>query len=685
VPGEAELLGRLVATARRQRRIALIVGSGLSLPAVPGVGAMLDLADEFVAERGDNPDLVETLRQVRARAEAPVEAYMRYRRAFAEWVSQQEFDIVVQQAVLHAYDSARGSPDVPPPGRWERMSFQRGRILENDVRAWTLPPGVEALGVLLARWPGHFNFRVLTTNFDPLIEIAVRRAGGEARSIAITDDTLIDEITPDGVTVVHLNGFWRPLSPAADRATLHDPGQLTADRPLLTTALAEHLREETVCLVGYGGWDDAVTDALRGLVTDRSVDVLWALHDTLADALPAGVGPLGAGKPVTYYERVDSDRLFTRLRRSLDAAPAPAMLTVGVLPGRAAPAGHRVRQPVLEARLGAERSTGELLRQFDRSFGWRLEGAHRTVPPELLFWPVQLRQTNLIHTVQALVAASLSACGMQVVLCIDDLNPPAHASAFRETLIGDISRWFNLITGSRPPSVVSLEEFHEPGRVADRLLDPRQLLRPTNTWAVEREYYRVHNLFDVVRAIKAIPDIDSTEAAAEAVAIATRLDTTRAERLLSPPAIWAHLHHILLEQPPETVVTLAGGDEALMWKLWQAVWPEPVRHLYNPRLSHVRHDADLLTASSFVEVRERLERTCENAGWDVEGRYLHWLVHNALLLPAHLRGEPVPMVGDRPLESWEQATAAVRDPHLRDRALTAIAREVSTLFLHEPA
>jgi len=356
-----------------------------------------------------------------------------------------------------------------------------------------------------------------------------------------------------------------------------------------------------------------------------------------------------------------------------------------VLAGRAAPAGHRVRQPVLEARLGAERSAGELLRQFDRSFGWRLEGAHRTVPPELLFWPVQLRQTNLIHTVQALVAASLSACGMQVVLCIDDLNPPAHASAFRETLIGDINRWFNLITGSRPPSVVSLEEFHEPGRVADRLLDPRQLLRPTNTWAVEREYYRVHNLFDVVRAIKAIPDIDSTEAAAEAVAIATRLDTTRAERLLSPPAIWAHLHHILLEQPPETVVTLAGGDEALMWKLWQAVWPEPVRHLYNPRLSHVRHDADLLTASSFVEVRERLERTCENAGWDLEGRYLHWLVHNALLLPAHLRGEPVPMVGDRPLESWEQATAAIRDPHLRDRALTAIAREVSTLFLHEPA
>jgi hypothetical protein len=84
-------------------------------------------------------------------------------------------------------------------------------------------------------------------------------------------------------------------------------------------------------------------------------------------------------------------------------------------------------------------------------------------------------------------------------------------------------------------------------------------------------------------------------------------------------------------------------------------------------------------------VRERLERTCERAGWDVEGRYLHWLVTNALLLPAHLRGEPLPVVGDRQLESWEQVTSAIRDPGLRDRALSAIAREVSTLFLHEPA
>jgi hypothetical protein len=133
------------------------------------------------------------------------------------------------------------------------------------------------------------------------------------------------------------------------------------------------------------------------------------------------------------------------------------------------------------------------------------------------------------------------------------------------------------------------------------------------------------------------------------------------------------------------VVTLGGDDETLMWKLWQAVWPEPVRHLYNPRLSHVGHDADLLTASSFVEVRDRLDRTCEHPGWDTEGRYLHWLVNNGMLLPADLRGEPLPMVGDRPLESWEQATAAIRDPRLRDRALTAIAREVSTLFLHEPA
>ena len=674
--GEAELIEQLVATAGRQRRIALVLGSGVTEPEVPGVAVMLDLTDQFVAERGESPDLVAALRRVRTAGGSPVETYIGYRREFATWVSQQEFDIVMQHAVLNAYDQELA--------QWERISFQRGVQLENDLRAWTLPPGIAALGALLARNPGRFNFRVITTNFDPLIEIAIRRAGGVARTVVINKDAMIPDPPHDGVTVVHINGYWRPATALDDRSILHDPGQLTADRALLTTSLAEHLREETVCLVGYGGWDDAVTEALRGLTADRSVDVLWALHGRRADALPDGPGPFGAGKPVAYFEEVDSNRLFPALRRAMDTAPGPAMFAVGT-PLRAAPGGHRVRQPLLEERIGAQRSAGELLRELDRGFGWRLEGAHRTVAPELLYWPVQLRQTNLIHTVQALVAASLSASGMRVVLCVDDLNPPAHATAFRENLIGDIRRWFGLITGARPPEVVPLSEFHEPGRVADRLLDPAQLLRPTNTWAVEREYYRVHNLYDVLQAIKAIPDANGAEPDAHAAAVAARLGTTRAERLLSPPAIWAHLHHILLTQAPETVVTLGGDDEALMWKLWQAVWPEPVRHLYNPRLSHVRHDADLLTASSFVEVRDRLERTCEHPAWDAEGRYLHWLVHNALLLPADLRGEPLPMIGDRPLETWEQATAAIRDPRLRDRTLTAIAREVSTLFLHEPA
>jgi hypothetical protein len=667
VTGEAELIEQLVAAAGRQRRIAFVLGSGVSQPDVPGVAGLLDLADRFVADRGEHPDLVEALRRART-ARKPVEVYIAYRRAFADWVSAQEFDVVMQHAVLNAHDQE--------PTQWERLSFQRAVQLENDLRAWTLPPGLAALGALLARGPGRFNFRVFTTNFDPLIEIAIRRAGGLARSVAINRDAMIPDPRVDGITVVHLNGFWRPLTTTDDRSAMHDPRELTADRPLLTTSLAEHLREETVCLVGYGGWDDAVTDALRGLAADRSVDVLWAEHGRRVDAQPYGPGPLGSGKPVVYYEGVDSNRLFPALLRAMDSAPAPAVFAA---PPRAAPGGHRVRQPMLEELIGAQRSAGELLRELDRGFGWRLEGAHRTVTPELLYWPVQLRQTNLIHTVQALVAASLSASGMRVVLCVDDLNPPAHATAFRENLVGDIRRWFGLIVGARPPLVVALSEFHEPGRVADRLLDPEQLLRPTNTWAVEHEYYRVHNLYDVLRAIRAIPDSTGADS------IAARLGTTRADRLLSPPAIWAHLHHLLLTQPPETVVTLGGDEEALMWKLWQAVWPEPVRHLYSPRLSHVGHDADLFTASSFVEVRDRLDRTCEHPGWDAEGRYLHWLVHNAMLLAADLRGEPLPMVGDRPLETWDQATAAIRDPRLRDRALTAIAREVSTLFLHEPA
>jgi hypothetical protein len=344
--------------------------------------------------------------------------------------------------------------------------------------------------------------------------------------------------------------------------------------------------------------------------------------------------------------------------------------------------GHRIRQTGLERLLGARVSADELLRQLDREFGWRLEGGTPTAPPSMLYWPVQLRQPTLIHAVQALVAAALSARGMTVLLCFDDLSADVHPDELRRVMHADVQRWFRLVEGAKPPVVESLESFCEAGRVAERLLDPTMLVRPTHPWAVERDYYRQGTLYDLAKTVKAVPDTDADDA--DPVAVKTGLTTTRAERLWSPLAIWAYLHYLLLDTQVERVVTLAGDDERTMWRLWHEVFADPVRHLYNPQIVNLRQDAGMLRCTSFQEVKEYLEHSCELPTWRQPGHYLHWIVQNGLLLSQYLRNRPSLSVGGQVLDSWPAVVRALEVPGERPRVVQAIAREVSGLFLGEP-
>jgi hypothetical protein len=344
--------------------------------------------------------------------------------------------------------------------------------------------------------------------------------------------------------------------------------------------------------------------------------------------------------------------------------------------------GHRIRQGSLERMLGAQASADELLRQLDHEFGWRLEGGAAGTPPSVVYWPVRLQQPNLIHAVQALAAAALSARGMTVLLCLDDLSAGPRPDELRRVLWGDVQRWFRLIDGARLPRVESLESFCEPGRVAARLLDPGKLVRPTHPWAVERDYYRNRTLYELMKTAKAIPDTDADRADPEVVLDGVR--TTRADRLLTPPAVWAFLHDVLINVPQvEQVVTLGGEDGRPIWRVWHDVFADPVRHLYNPRIIDRYGQSGLLRCSSFQEVREDLERRLREPNWQAEGNYPHWMVQNALLLSQYLRNRPPLTVAGRLLDSWPAVRIALGSPSERQRAVQAIAREVSALFRGE--
>src|ERR1022692_4960329 len=90
--------------------------------------------------------------------------------------------------------------------------------LEGDIGNWYLTPGLEALGKIIAGRPDTFGKVVLTSNFDPLIEISVRRSGGAATSIGIDTDASPDIVAPGpAMRLYHFHGLWSGQEPSTAR------------------------------------------------------------------------------------------------------------------------------------------------------------------------------------------------------------------------------------------------------------------------------------------------------------------------------------------------------------------------------------------------------------------------------------------------------------------------------------
>jgi len=122
--------------------------------------------------------------------------------------------------------------------------------LEADLSGWHLNPGTEALGKLVAQFPNHFGKTLLTTNFDPLLEVAIQRVGGLFYKTVLHSDGNLGQTEASGCHVVHLHGFWLGTD------TLHTARQLGQPRPHLKDSLRSLLRNKLVVVCAYGGWDD---------------------------------------------------------------------------------------------------------------------------------------------------------------------------------------------------------------------------------------------------------------------------------------------------------------------------------------------------------------------------------------------------------------------------------------------
>jgi hypothetical protein len=682
-PGEAMLLDRLTAGLRESEQITLVLGSGVSAGAVPRIPGVLAIADKYAAGRNDEGALDRALAQARSELvgpPAPIELYVAYRQVFTDWVARGAFDVIAQQAVLKAYT-------VPDPmesplatrGLGQRLERGVGEALENDRFSWLLPRGVQALGHLLTQTGEAFDHRVLTTNFDPLVEIAVRSATGLAVSLPLDaggghGPALGIEGT---IRVFHLHGFWRPTLHVHGRRLLPDPAALTAPGSPLDDGVPGLIRGATVLVLGTGDWAGTVTRALAAVAAYRPVRVLWAVHQAdpdhaldLADRVRRATGA-----EVEAFPGVDSDRLFPALADAIGVA----------VPPRETGLRHRVRHHSWERALVSQLDTRPpadvpgLLLQLERRFGW-ISQPHGTVEPARVLWPVRQRaRGSVIHMVQAFVAGALARLGVEVKLVIDDLA--ARDAGTGDVFRTDLRRWVAHTGHGAGVEFVSLQEFVDSDAVA-AVTPEATLLRPVDPWGVARRVlYSEQNpsLYSVLAAAKAVPHVTDWDALeAGAGPIVQSILRTDASRLMTPLLLWSYLNYLLLTRPTADVITLSGRDEALMWAQWRQSFGYGTGHLYNPYVKNLRHDSHMLSWSSEPELTQHLQRTGGLRGWDAEGSYIPWLFQNALLLPGYLNHEAVPETADFPLDSWAAFAAAVEDGK---PVLELLSRRVSALYL----
>lgn len=317
------LLQRLTTgITRRAQEVIFLVGAPLSAPVspgslgVPGVDGVIDLIRrEFESNNTEKEALESELTKAGSKAYQAAFSFLQGRRG------QHIANEIVGKAVLGTRIPT--SLSIPIDFANQSTAETACQTLDLDTSGWHLNPGIENLGRLATDYADIFGNVILTTNFDPLIEVAIQRAGGTHYRTTLYSDGNLYQTRAPGCHVIHLHGFWH----GAD--TLHTPRQLNQPRPHLKDSLKSLLRDKLVVACAYSGWDDVLTDSLMDVVRDLTEypEVLWTFYPpgaNLSEHLQSRLGPgLDRGR-VNLYSGIDCNILFPLLYerwRALKPAP----------------------------------------------------------------------------------------------------------------------------------------------------------------------------------------------------------------------------------------------------------------------------------------------------------------------------------------------------------------------------
>jgi tetratricopeptide (TPR) repeat protein len=311
--------------------LALVIGSGFSYPLIPTTSEMVckDIPWWKWCQSGEvggplpkdfhDPD------SLKARAAHAKEYASNFWQRVKDSADPQQG---VQTREALAFDTEDGVPTNRTVSEAYKYVLspkcQHGLNTPSEVRRYfadvvkrvgnRLNPAHLYLASLIAEMPTIFG-TVFTTNIDPLLQRALQLVSApyfvSDRPEAM--EHLDDDDVIRALHVVHAHGsIYRYLL-----LNTHDQIEKYATSNALL--LKEYFRKHTVLIVGYGGWDDAITRALRN-VAEFEHNLYWCDRGSTPEA--SGLSNyakdlLGSNSSAFYVSIESADRLMIDLYRQL--------------------------------------------------------------------------------------------------------------------------------------------------------------------------------------------------------------------------------------------------------------------------------------------------------------------------------------------------------------------------------
>lgn len=312
-----EVIAQLGNAIQEQRKITFILGSGISLPTgdskngLNGVNFFIEKLKSFQAKKYEtNKKLLQIFNDnlERASAKGLSELYV----FLAKEVSKEEVERMYAIEILSLIEI-----NYPYSSK---ENFNEYVEKQEYLEKWKLNQGLQFFGKI-SKYLNPQNVKILTSNFDPFLEIEIRKNEIQAESVGYPSDyqTHPENHNPNrsAIRIEHYHGIW-----SGDTAHYE-----LGNRKGNTAYIKENYlkKSDYIFVIGFGGWEDSATDALVEYVKSSiaSSKIHWCFFESENDCIQNKYTYLKEKKifeeDINFYENIDSNILFPKLLYDIES------------------------------------------------------------------------------------------------------------------------------------------------------------------------------------------------------------------------------------------------------------------------------------------------------------------------------------------------------------------------------